>query len=283
MSIPANSNVASVGSAAAAAVAAYTQGTSMTAPSLIALGQSVAAGADAFASIADLGRETGVAIETHPANQPPSLWDSLLSGLSTDLNQLGSSLADAIHLPVDVLTNKDGIDNLQIDPVTGQVQPFSDQLISRALSASTWMIGGDILVGHAAHDAIVGGVAVDAAVAVDPRLIGSYTPSPGLIFGTTSFGQEAHAASALMIKDNLAAQGVTGIIDRTEPGAKGIDLSLPDRAASELGFAHIEIKPDTISGMKSFDRAIGKWGYDPSTVQAATYDQFGNIRWGFTP
>jgi hypothetical protein len=254
----------------------------MTGPSLIALAQSVGVGAGAFASVATLGRETGAVVETHPANQPASLWDSLLSGLGTDLSQLGSSLADAIQLPMDVLTNKNGINDLQIDPATGQIQPFSDQLISRALNASTWMVGGDVLVGHVASSPKMGEVATAPVASTDPRLIGSYTPSPELTFGTTAFGQEAHLAAAAIIKDDLAAQGVTGVIDRTAPGMRGVDLTLPREAADALGYAHIEIKPDTTSGMKRLDGAVTKWGYDPSTVRAATYDQFGNVRWGFS-
>ena len=48
-----------------------------------------------------------------------------------------------------------------------------------------------------------------------------------------------------------------------------------------LGFEHIEIKPNTASGLKTFNAQVRKWMYDPATVRAITYDAQGNLRWGF--
>ncbi|MER8985517.1 MULTISPECIES: RHS repeat-associated core domain-containing protein [unclassified Mesorhizobium] len=112
-------------------------------------------------------------------------------------------------------------------------------------------------------------------------IIGSYTPSVGLKFGTTPFGDEAHIAVGAMLRGKLEAQGVTGIIDRTAPGLKGVDLSVDPSYAKQLGFEHIEIKPNTASGLRAFSSQVGRWGYNPSSVRAVTYDANGNIRGGF--
>lgn len=120
-----------------------------------------------------------------------------------------------------------------------------------------------------------------AAETVSPRLIGSYTPSAELKYGTTLFGDEAHAAAGAMLREQLEAQGVTGIIDRTGPGLRGVDMSVPEEFVGKLGFEHIEIKPNTVSGLGTFNRQVDRWGYDPTTVKAVTYDAHGNIWWGF--
>ena len=131
----------------------------------------------------------------------------------------------------------------------------------------------------AAKEAIKGiEIASDAA-----KFIGKYTPSAELRFGTTTFGQEAHRAAADILTQELIRSGVPAeaIVDRTLPGARGIDLSVPPDFASRMGFEHLEIKPNTASGMRSFARGMDRWGYDPSTVRIVTYDAFGNLRWGF--
>jgi len=80
----------------------------------------------------------------------------------------------------------------------------------------------------------------------------------------------------------LNAQGVReGIFNRTAVGQTGIDLSVDPKFVKQLGFEHIEIKPNTASGLKTFNSQVTKWGYDPATVRAVTYDAQGNLRWGF--
>jgi hypothetical protein len=46
-------------------------------------------------------------------------------------------------------------------------------------------------------------------------------------------------------------------------------------------FAHAEIKPLSASGEKKLRQQVWKWGYDPSTVRAITYDANGNVYFGF--
>ena len=79
----------------------------------------------------------------------------------------------------------------------------------------------------------------------------------------------------------MEAQGITGVINRTKSGMTGIDMSVPAEFSKRLGFTHIEIKPNTASGLKTFNTQVRKWGYDPATVKAVTYDAQGNLRWGF--
>ena len=68
---------------------------------------------------------------------------------------------------------------------------------------------------------------------------------------------------------------------RVEPGQRGIDVSVPEKHIARLGFAHAEIKPLSASGEKKLRQQVGKWGYDPSTVSAITYDANGNVYFGF--
>jgi hypothetical protein len=72
-----------------------------------------------------------------------------------------------------------------------------------------------------------------------------------------------------------------GLILRVEPGQRGIDVSVPAEHIAKLGFAHAEIKPLSESGEKKLRQQIWKWGYDPRTVQAITYDANGNVYFGF--
>ncbi|MBP2161594.1 MULTISPECIES: hypothetical protein [Asticcacaulis] len=124
---------------------------------------------------------------------------------------------------------------------------------------------------------------VVVAETTGPRLIGSYTPSANLKFGTTLFGDEAHAPASRMLTDELTSRGVPlgSIIDRTGPGLRGVDMSIDPIYAKKLGFEHIEIKPNSESGLSTMNRQIRKWDYDPRSVRPVTYDANGNIRDGF--
>lgn len=111
--------------------------------------------------------------------------------------------------------------------------------------------------------------------------MGSISVPSNLKYGTTLFGQEAHLQTGALLQARLEAQGITGVINRTGPGLRGVDLSVDPRFAKQLGFEHIEIKPNTASGLKTFNTQVRNWGYDPATVKAVTYDAQGNLRWGF--
>jgi hypothetical protein len=65
------------------------------------------------------------------------------------------------------------------------------------------------------------------------------------------------------------------------PGARGVDVIVPPRNVSQVGFPYAEIKPLSASGQRTLARQIQNWGYDPSQVQAITYDAFGNVYFGF--
>jgi hypothetical protein len=86
-----------------------------------------------------------------------------------------------------------------------------------------------------------------------------------------------------MLTEQLTAQGVPleAITIRTTPGITGVDISIDPIYAQKLGFEHIEIKPNTTSGLRTLNQQITNWGYNPSSVRSVTYDAQGNIKWGF--
>jgi hypothetical protein len=121
---------------------------------------------------------------------------------------------------------------------------------------------------------------VGCSVAAE-RGLGSISVPANMKYGTTLFGQEAHIQASTLLQARLEAQGVTGVINRTGPGLTGVDMSVPRAFEQQLGFRHIEIKPNTASGLRTFNTQVRNWGYDPATVKAVTYDAQGNLRWGF--
>jgi hypothetical protein len=69
---------------------------------------------------------------------------------------------------------------------------------------------------------------------------------------------------------------------RVRPGETGIDVSANSRdAIRRLGARHAEFKPRSVSGERTFNRQLGKWGYDRDDVKVFTYDKDGNIYDGF--
>jgi hypothetical protein len=102
-----------------------------------------------------------------------------------------------------------------------------------------------------------------------------------LKFGTTLFGQEAHIQASALLQLRLEAVGVIDIINRTERGLTGVDMTVPRAFEQRLGFRHIEIKPNTASGLKSLIKQVRSWGLDCTTVMPVTYDAQGYLRWGF--
>ncbi|SFG52018.1 YD repeat-containing protein [Novosphingobium sp. CF614] len=135
----------------------------------------------------------------------------------------------------------------------------------------------------AGGSAIASRFAAPIEESVPSRLIGSYLPSANLKFGSTLFGDEAHTVAGRMLTENLNAQGVPleAITNRTGPGLTGIDMSVDPIYAKQLGFEHIEIKPNTANGLRTLNRQVERWGMNPSSVQSVTYDAQGNVWWGF--
>jgi hypothetical protein len=130
----------------------------------------------------------------------------------------------------------------------------------------------------ASAPAATNSVPTAAAAASGPKRIGSFTPLPHLKYGGTDFGNHAHRETGSMLRKLYRD---ADLILRVEPGQRGIDVSVPEDHIARLGFAHAEIKPLSASGEKKLRQQIWKWGYDPSTVRAITYDANGNVYFGF--
>lgn len=81
----------------------------------------------------------------------------LKDSLSRDAGRISGSLADAITLPMDTLTNKDNINAPQVGP-NGQVQPQNDVTMERAANAAGWMQGGEMPGGRPRVTTAEGGV-----------------------------------------------------------------------------------------------------------------------------
>ena len=71
------------------------------------------------------------------------------------------------------------------------------------------------------------------------------------------------------------------VVLRVARGEHGGDVSVPEPYIASVGFAHAEIKPLSASGERKMRQQILDWEYDPSTVQAITYDANGNVYFGF--
>jgi hypothetical protein len=110
-----------------------------------------------------------------------------------------------------------------------------------------------------------------------PRIIGSYTPSPSLAFGTTTFGNEAHIRASRIIQ----ALHPDVIFDmRVLPGQRGIDITVISDDVGRVGWKYGEIKPLTSSGEARLLTQSNKWLL-PEEIQAITYDAMGNVYYGF--
>jgi hypothetical protein len=111
-----------------------------------------------------------------------------------------------------------------------------------------------------------------------PVLIGSFVPPVGLNFGSGLFGDHAHEQVANIIK---TLHPDVGFVLQVERGAQGIDVRVPKKSISKVGFEHAEIKPLTLSGKRRMLRQIEDWGLDPNKVRAITYDGEGKVYYGF--
>jgi len=133
-------------------------------------------------------------------------------------------------------------------------------------------------LGSASASVATNSVPTAAAAEGGPKRIGSFTPRADLKYGGTDFGNHAHREIGSMLRKLYRD---ADLILRVEPGQRGIDVSVPEDHIARLGFAHAEIKPLSASGEKKLRQQIWKWGYDPSTVRAITYDANGNVYFGF--
>jgi hypothetical protein len=102
-------------------------------------------------------------------------------------------------------------------------------------------------------------------------------------FGSGDFGNQIHTA----IGNALQAKypGVPLIL-RVETGQTGVDVTVPDRYVPQVGFKYGEIKPNSESGQRTFNKQVQNWedsGTIPenATVQPITYDADGTVHLGF--
>ena len=138
--------------------------------------------------------------------------------------------------------------------------------------------GGEQRTPIASASAATNSIPTATAAESGPKRIGSFTPRADLKYGGTDFGIHAHQETGSMLQ-NLYRDA--DLILRVGRGQKGIDVSVPEEHIARLGFAHAEIKPLSASGEKKMRQQILEWEYDPSTVQAITYDANGNVYFGF--
>ena len=114
---------------------------------------------------------------------------------------------------------------------------------------------------------------------IEPVLIGAYTPSARLNFGSGLFGDEAHEAIGAFLRRQNPGVAMDLNVLR---GQRGIDVTvLEPRGIAQLGFKWAEIKPLTLSGERTLLRQSSGWYLKPRQIQPITYDAKGNIFLGF--
>lgn len=68
----------------------------------------------------------------------------------------------------------------------------------------------------------------------------------------------------------------------TLPGETGIDVTANTaNAVRTFGARYAEFKPRSVSGERTFNRQLDRWGINRSDVRVFTYDHDGNIYDGF--
>ena len=100
----------------------------------------------------------------------------------------------------------------------------------------------------------------------------------GLVPGTTLFGDAMHLRMASWFEKRFGSDFTM----RVRPGETGIDVTANGaRAQGRLGAMHAEFKPRSVSGQRTFNRQLERWGIDRPDVRVFTYDRDGNIYDGF--
>ena len=95
--------------------------------------------------------------------------------------------------------------------------------------------------------------------------------------GTTLFGDAAHLEVANLLEAKYPGVPFTF---RVQPGAKGVDVSVPTDYVGRVGFEHAEIKPLSPSGIRAYGTQVRNWKLDPATVKPIYYDSKGNVYLG---
>lgn len=108
--------------------------------------------------------------------------------------------------------------------------------------------------------------------------IGRFLWSRDVMPGTTLGGQYAHEQiGGLFARE---APEDASLTLNTAPGARGVDIIVPAKSVSDVGFPFGEIKPNSLYGMRNFNAQVAKWRLSDH-IQAITYDKYGNIYLGF--
>jgi hypothetical protein len=109
--------------------------------------------------------------------------------------------------------------------------------------------------------------------------VGKFEFPDNLIPGTKDHGDYAHDRIGNLLQD-AAGKNVTLTLN-TAPNARGVDVAVPDDGVHIVGFEYAEIKPLSRTGRSRFNnQVLNVWDLE-GRVQAITYDEFGNIYYGF--
>ncbi len=158
-----------------------------------------------------------------------------------------------------------------VDPVSGV--PFSSETPINRLGGGE-APGGGGFGGRSSSESSEAAAA--AAQSSGPQKIGSFTPPDNLTYGTTLFGNYAHAKIADLLRSLYPdVQFRFDVL----PGQRGIDVTVLRDPLGRVGFQFGEIKPLTASGESAFNRQLQQWGV--GSVQSITYDAAGNVYYGF--
>ena len=106
--------------------------------------------------------------------------------------------------------------------------------------------------------------------------IGQVDVPSDLVPGTTTFGQAMHEEIGDWLKQQYPD---TEFILNTGSGQTGVDVTF--RGGDPTGWDYLEIKPQTSSGLQSFNNQLNKWGLSSDNTVALTYDYNGNLYWGW--
>lgn len=109
--------------------------------------------------------------------------------------------------------------------------------------------------------------------------IGKFEFPEHLIPGTKDYGNYAHDRIGELLQK--AAGTNVNLRLNTAPNTRGVDITVPPEYAERIGFDFAEIKPLSRSGRSRFNyQVLNVWDLE-GRVQAITYDQNGNIYYGF--
>lgn len=109
-----------------------------------------------------------------------------------------------------------------------------------------------------------------------PRKIGKIRLPKDLKPGTVPFGNYMHEEISKLVQSRHPK---TIFHFNIKPGQRGVDVHYV--SGPDPGFKHLDIKTDKPHSQKQLNRQIQNWGHDESKVRAITYDEDGNVFFGF--